>query len=52
VTPCDHQGSRFLDHDGSSHRSDEKNCSNSGPSATELKKSGGGGTGSRIRWWG
>jgi hypothetical protein len=49
VTPCDHQGSRFLDHDGSSHRNDEKNCSNSGPSATELKKSGGGGTGSRIR---
>jgi len=33
VTPCDHQGSRFLDHDGSSHRSDEKNCSNSSPSA-------------------
>jgi hypothetical protein len=35
VTPCDHQGSRFLNHDGSSHvhMSDEKNCSNSGPSA-------------------
>ena len=32
VTPCDHQGTRFLDHDGSSHRSD-MNCSNSSPSA-------------------
>ena len=34
VTPCDHQGTRFLDHDGreSSHWSD-MNCSNSSPSA-------------------
>ena len=32
VTPYDHQSTRFLDHDGSSHRSDA-NCSYSSPSA-------------------